>query len=188
MSVRMAMQRLQVIGLVDVRVGDGTFVKSFSLGEYIAEIGSILLHSKKLQEIAQFRKCFELEALRLAIEKYTPAQLDILRVCLQQLLQCVIENDNEKFIEADFRFHRYIATMSGNTIFENLYDIGSSMMVDYYRANRQISPIFSDSDLNQEDHALLFQAISERDYEKGRQIYINLIDYALITNADNTGV
>lgn len=184
MSVRMAMQRLQVMGLIDIRVGDGTFVKSFSLGEYMAEIGSILLHSKTLQEIAQFRRCIEVEALRLAIERYTPVQLDTLQDRLQQLLQCVIENDNDKFIDADFQFHRYIATMSGNSIFEALYDIGFLLMVDYYKANRQISPILPDSDLNQEDHALLYQAIAERDYEKARQIYIDLIDYVLINRAD----
>lgn len=187
MSVRMAMQRLQVMGLVDVRVGDGSFVKSFSLSEYLLEVGNILLHSKTLLEIAQFRKCFELEALRLAIDKYTPEQLGILNSYLKQLLQCVIENDNEKFIEADFKFHRYILTMSGNSIFETLYDIGASMMVDYYKANRQISPISSDSDLAQEDHALLFRAICERDYEKSKQIYINLIDYVLVEEMSKNG-
>lgn len=179
MSVRMALQRLQVMGLIDVRVGDGTFVRELSIGEYISEIGEFILRDKDLYEIAQFRKTFELEALRLAMEQYSPDQLSLLEGILNRLLEAVRQDDNDRFIEEDFRFHRYIGTMSGNSIFETLYDLSSALMVQYYKENRQISPIKSESDLQKEDHALLFGAIRDRDFDRAKRIYAGLIDYAI---------
>jgi len=179
MSVRMALQRLVAMGLLDVRVGEGTIVKEFKLGEYIAEIGSFILRSEDLKEIAEFRRAFEIETLRLAIEKYDENQLMILKSYLNELLEAVRNQDNEAFIQSDFRFHRYICTISGNSLFEIMYDLSFELMLHFYRVNREHSYINDDSDLDNEYHVLLFKAISERNFEKAKKIYLELIDYPL---------
>ena len=66
-SVRSAIQRLISMGMLEVKRGDGTYVKSFSLQNYLQQAVPFIVQSAERQEVAQFREALEAQACRLAI-------------------------------------------------------------------------------------------------------------------------
>lgn len=181
MSVRMALQKLQALGLVEVKVGDGSYVKEFSLSNFLSEIGELAFKTNNYREISQFRKAIELAALKMAIENGTEQDMNILESHLGHMLNAVRNSDDEEFFKWDFHFHRQICSMSGNRLFVTVYDICAVMMRRYYELNRHISPITSE-DIEREDHYVLFQYIRARDYKKCAEYYSGMIDYPLEQN------
>src|SRR4030042_3325566 len=67
-SIRMAIQRMITLGLLESRVGNGTYVKAFTPGVYINELVPLVLKPEDQLEIMEFRRALEAEALRLAGE------------------------------------------------------------------------------------------------------------------------
>ena len=68
-SIRMAIQRMITLGLLESRVGDGTYVRAFTPGAYVNELVSLGLRPQHQIEIMEFRKALETEALKLAVRK-----------------------------------------------------------------------------------------------------------------------
>jgi GntR family transcriptional repressor for pyruvate dehydrogenase complex len=184
MSVRMALQKLQALGLIEVKVGDGSYVKEFSLDDFLSEIGEMAFVASDIRQVSEFRKAIELAALELAFARITNDDLAMLKEYLDKMMLAVKKNDDEEFIKWDFNFHRQICLMSGNNMFVTVYDICGSLMRKYYQINRYISPITSD-DIENEDHVVLYRYICEGNYEKSAEQYRQMIDYPLIQNGVN---
>ena len=49
LSVRMALQKLSTLGLIETRVGEGSFVTDFSLQPYFSEIAALYSDKEKLR-------------------------------------------------------------------------------------------------------------------------------------------
>ena len=63
LSVRMALQKLNTLGLIETRVGEGSFVRDFSLGPFLSEISFIYSSDEKYREVRQLRELLEVTAL-----------------------------------------------------------------------------------------------------------------------------
>ena len=74
-SIRMAIQRMITLGLLESRVGDGTYVRAFTPGAFVNELVSLGLKPADQLEIMEFRKALETEALKLAVERATDEDL-----------------------------------------------------------------------------------------------------------------
>ena len=66
LSVRMALQKLNTLGLLETRVGDGTYVRKFSMAPYMNEIADIYMDEKHLNDVRELRNLLEGEAMRIA--------------------------------------------------------------------------------------------------------------------------
>ena len=177
-SVRSAIQRLSTLGLVDVRVGDGTFVTEFSVSNYLSELGEYVLRPKDMSDIADFRQVFEIGALKLAFERRTEEQVRVLEGILGELLSAAEAGQEEAFLDADCRFHRYFCTMSGNSLFETLFDFFSSFMLRSSKANHDISRLPLNFDPEQEDHMILFRLFKEGNIDACVKHYSEMIAYS----------
>lgn len=114
-SVREALIALQLMGLVDVRPGGGTFVISanghgVSSDQMNQEIGAFdLLHARQM---------LEGEIAALAAREATSDDMSALQDCLT-LMRHEIET-NQPDEEGDRRFHIQLATMTRNAVLEML--------------------------------------------------------------------
>ena len=122
MSVHAALQKMEALGLVDIRVGSGTYVKTNSLADCFAKLSQAVFTDHNVQQVAELRRAIELEAVYLAIDRRTEEQLEELRACYQQFLYAVRTGDMEEIKATDLAFHRYVIRMAGNDLFEVLYD------------------------------------------------------------------
>lgn len=125
--VRESVQRLQAMGLVEVRHGVGTFVLAPTTDH------SLLLHAEGLSGARQVMAMLELrigvetEAAALAAMRRTEAQLAGMRRALQDFDAALREGRST--LAADFEFHRLIAQATHNPYFEQvLNNLGHATM------------------------------------------------------------
>ena len=125
-SVREALKVLEAVGLVESRVGEGTFLTiktgaSFGriLGLRLATWGGTMI------EILDARKMLEVEAARAAAERATPPQLARIEkelAAMRANMGCA-----RAYLVADMNFHRRIGEASHNAIISqfvgNLIDL-----------------------------------------------------------------
>lgn len=76
LTVRIALQRLHTLGLLDIRVGDGTYVHPFDLGGHLEELSDFYVNGKTVQDVVEFRLVMELPCVRMAVQRRTEEELE----------------------------------------------------------------------------------------------------------------
>ena len=69
LTVRIALQRLNALGILNTRVGDGTYVKTFDFSTHIEEISDFYVNDKVLHDTQEYRWVIESAAIKLAFER-----------------------------------------------------------------------------------------------------------------------
>ncbi|WP_281261484.1 transcriptional regulator NanR [Albidovulum aquaemixtae] len=122
-AIREAMQSLQHMGVIEIRHGGRPRVAAPSLDALVEQMGTamrhLLTHSQSsLGHLKEARVSLEAELARIAAAKRTDEDIADLTALLAK--QKSARADGEAFLEIDGRFHRRIAAMSGNPIFETV--------------------------------------------------------------------
>jgi GntR family transcriptional repressor for pyruvate dehydrogenase complex len=130
--VRQAIKSLTVLGLVDARQGDGTYLKRTDspLLPLAIEWG-LLLGAKRSQDLVEARAELEVLLAGLAAERRDEASLDEMRRCVEVMQGTT---DNDEFVRADVDFHLAIARSTGNqSLYQIMKSIRSLMQVWIHR-------------------------------------------------------
>jgi GntR family transcriptional repressor for pyruvate dehydrogenase complex len=109
--VRQAIKSLTVLGLVDVRQGDGTYLKRTDspLLPLAIEWG-LMLGAKHSQDLVEARSELEVLVAGLAAERRDDRAVAAMR----EQLAAMHTDDNEAFVRADVALHLEIAQATGN--------------------------------------------------------------------------
>lgn len=116
-TVREAIRVLSHAHVLEVRQGDGTYVRS-SIDP--AEIMRRVSRSS-LRDHFELRAMLETEAARLAAANRGKADVALLRRLLEERGEQADSATPEAFVDADLAFHNAIAKISGNTALAELY-------------------------------------------------------------------
>lgn len=112
--LREALRALEYAGIIETRYGDGIYVKSTVFPSESAPLFSTLLNQYTLEEMIEMRKIVEIAAVRMAIQRATTEDLDMLQ-SIHNKAQRSIESIG-KFIDCDLAFHCSIAEVARNSI------------------------------------------------------------------------
>lgn len=131
LSVRMALQKLSTLGIIETRVGEGSFVRDFSLKPMLSEISVFYADKDRYNDVQQLRSLLEYECIRLATFSATDAEKEDLHNALVHynslVLAYSLDMDNEDALEclvdADFSFHYKVVKMSHNRLYKDIYSI-----------------------------------------------------------------
>lgn len=128
LSVRMALQKLNTLGVTETRVGEGSFVREFSIYPVLGEIVDFYSSKDRIEDIQQMRYIIEKESAVRATKVATDEDFISLKQYLQEyrdsFCKLLKSNTDENFyqlIQADFAFHAQIVHISHNIIFEEIY-------------------------------------------------------------------
>lgn len=157
-TVREAIRVLSHAKVLDVRQGDGTYVRS-SVDP--AEVMRRVSHCS-LRDHFELRAVLETEAARLAATRRTDADLDRLNALLDARGDAP-GNDPVGFAERDLAFHTAVGAAAHNTALAELYRYFSAAV----RQNTQAA--LAERDLPEpgaEAHARIVEAIERRDPER----------------------
>jgi GntR family transcriptional repressor for pyruvate dehydrogenase complex len=118
-TVREALKALTVVGLIDVRQGDGTYLKKAdsTLLPRVIEWG-LLLGEKKTMDLVETRQRLEIIIAELAAERRDEQGLVELRQTLNEMHRTT--TDYQAFAEADIAFHFQLAKMTRNTVLQDI--------------------------------------------------------------------
>jgi len=129
-SVREALRALEVLGVVEVRHGEGTFVRSPDIGALLGPVFDVLITKQDfVLEVLEFRRMLEPAICRLAATNATGADLQHLREVLAQQEERV--RGQEPVVDVDMEFHRSIALATHNSIIANTLELISTLFQQF---------------------------------------------------------
>lgn len=117
-TVREAVRALSHAGLLEVRQGDGTFVRATN------EISGAVrkLCGPELRQVLEVRRALEVEGARLAARARTEDDLREMTARLAAREAAAQERDSAAVIANDAEFHRLLVAASHNPVLISLYD------------------------------------------------------------------
>lgn len=165
--VREALSRLKADGLVESQRGAGSYVRRRPNAELLrlAPIGGL----PELVRCMELRCALEGDAAYLAASRRTDADLAEMQGALRDLDQAIAAR--EVGHEADFRFHRAVATACRNELFVSTLQSLSAQIFDYMRVMRSLAlrSSYGRWRLVQSEHERIYEAIRDEDPEAARE-------------------
>jgi GntR family transcriptional regulator, transcriptional repressor for pyruvate dehydrogenase complex len=114
-TIRSALNRLSIIGVIETRRGEGTFVKKMGVGLYMNSLIPHIFHNDyDIYTITEFRKGIEVQSARLAAERASADELQDIEKALHNIR--LNSGNTENFIQLDMEFHLSIAKASHNDL------------------------------------------------------------------------
>jgi DNA-binding FadR family transcriptional regulator len=116
-TVREAVRALSHAGLLEVRQGDGTFVRATS------ELSGAVrrLCGRELRQTLEVRRALEVEGARLAATRCTPKDLRDLEEALRACNAAIDARDLTAVVSTDAAFHARLVEASRNPVLIELY-------------------------------------------------------------------
>ncbi|WP_026478938.1 FadR/GntR family transcriptional regulator [Alkaliphilus transvaalensis] len=179
-SVREALRALQIIGLIEVRQGDGNFIKeSFDTCLFEPLSVMFMLHQSKPQEIVDLRRIIEVETATLAAKRITDEEIEELRGIIQELTILSEAEDEKNSVKVDKEFHYKIARASKNMILLNILNVISALMDSFIEdARGMILVNQKNKSILIKQHQKIFYAIEKRDPKEAAEamgVHMDLI-------------
>lgn len=181
LTIRMALQKLSTLGIIETRMGDGSYVKEFSFIPYLNEIYDVYFTCANMDEIYTLRRLIEMESIKQLIETATDEELTKLKETLDEFLRLEEEyvasgGDEEvftRFLEKDMDFHYQIFLFSHNSIFRDLFLLMRPLIQQHAASISKYR--FQNLDLSsvrmRDPHAQLFDCIQRRDWKACKAVY-----------------
>jgi len=126
-SVREALKQLQVMGVIEIKQGEGTFVKERVGMDSLSNYLGYLLDLKKqdILHLMEVRKIVERGAVALAAERASEDEINRLGNMIQRMREII--DEPTEFAEENVKFHLAITETSKNPIlsliFNSVYDL-----------------------------------------------------------------
>ena len=140
-AVREALAALEILGIVDVRPGSGTYLRG-TASELLPQSLSwgMLIGERSTTELLELRSGLEIYVARLAADRLTEAQLASLQRHLERMRGSI--DDLRAFVKADLAFHHELAESADN-----------SMLLDLLQIVRSLLRVWVDRAVQDEAHA-----------------------------------
>jgi len=140
-AVREALAALEILGIVDVRPGSGTYLRG-TASELLPQSLSwgMLIGERSTTELLELRSGLEIYVARLAADRLTEAQLASLQRHLERMRASI--DDLKAFVKADLAFHHELAESADN-----------SMLLDLLQIVRSLLRVWVDRAVQDEAHA-----------------------------------
>ncbi|HET6501123.1 MAG TPA: FCD domain-containing protein [Amycolatopsis sp.] len=170
-TIREAVRALAHTGLLEVRQGDGTYVRATS------EVSGAIrrLCGSELREVLQVRRSLEVEGARLAATARTQAELDRLGQLIALRERARRDGDREGFVHADTEFHRAVIHSGHNALLSELY-LGITEAVTASVAATSLDHLVERVEIG---HQRLLAAIAARDPDRAAAQACGLLDQLL---------
>lgn len=172
--VREALKSLTLLGLVEVRQGDGTYLKraDSELLPQVIEWG-LLLGEKRVDDLIEAREHLEVLVAGLAAERRDEGALRDLRTHLDQMHEAM--GDADRFVAADVAFHLRVAEASGNG---TLHSIMSGIRTLLQVWISRVMHAASDYRPSYDDHVAILEAIEAGDVAASRAAMVRHMERA----------
>jgi GntR family transcriptional repressor for pyruvate dehydrogenase complex len=118
-SVREALKYLTLLGLLEVRLGDGTYLREDSQDGFANAFDlGLLLRRSSAVHLIEARTFLESQLAGLATERGSASDLHEIDLALERMADNL--GDPERFLEEDVRFHLAIGHAAANPVLERV--------------------------------------------------------------------
>lgn len=154
-SVREALRALELLGLIETRRGEGTFIRDFRGNHLVQLLSTFILQDEKAKrDVFETKNFIEMDCLRLALQKIDDNNIVNLKSWVNQE---IVLNDDEFFYQ--------IIEIADNHLFSRIW----SILKDYYHSLDSSNFIY-----HRENYLILLDALAEKNEAKTLSAYYNL--------------
>jgi GntR family transcriptional regulator, transcriptional repressor for pyruvate dehydrogenase complex len=168
-AIREALSALKAMGLVEMKQGEGTFIKEFDAKQMTFPLSTAALMDKKdVAHLLEVRKIIETGTAGLAAKNRREEDLEAMAQALEEMKR--VSGDEELGEKADFQFHLAVSAAAGNPLLSTLLDQVSELMIKTMKETRRLW-LFSQQTTTENlviEHAKIYHAILEKNEEKAR--------------------
>jgi GntR family transcriptional repressor for pyruvate dehydrogenase complex len=180
-SVREAIRSLEMLGFIEIRHGEGTFVRDTNADDVIRPLAMFLAMERvSLLDMFEVRRIFETATAGLAAERATDVEIEQIGSLLEKMKDRIEHGDSEKGEEYDAAYHYAVAEATHNNLLIKLLrtiheewsravSAGSQQLL-LDRANNAPKII--------EQHTQVFEAIKVRDAVTASQAMLKHVTFA----------
>lgn len=162
-SVREAIKSLQSLGIIEVRHGNGTFVREYNFDPMLELLlYSVQYDKRTLLELHRIREWLELAVMREVIQRITDREIQQLDRLMAEWEKRIAQN--KPYADMDARFHEILHGTLNNQTLLNLFKV---FWMVYERVN---DPSIADPEpeVTIQEHWALLEAVGARDVDAAR--------------------
>jgi GntR family transcriptional repressor for pyruvate dehydrogenase complex len=175
-TIKMALQRLSALGLIETKTGQGSFVLAFNPYQYLNQMSDFMLSENDINDIAEYRFYIETSVAELAIKNATEENFKNMENLLNQMGEAAKNNDIERHGELDYQFHLEICKATQNNIFVLACEIEKKILFKHTVVlNEQYFKKSTEQRPNEDVHRRLYKAIKAKDLQGCRKCYEEML-------------
>ncbi len=179
-SVREAIRALEMMGFMEIRPGDGTFVRDTNTDDIIQPLAMFLAVEKtSLLEMFSIRMIFETATARMAAEQASEEEVGQIKTALERMIKSLNVQDSERGEEYDTAFHYAVAEATHNGLLIRLF---RTISEDFSRAvSTARRQLYTDAHNPQkiiDQHRRIFEAIKSHNPDMAAQAMLEHLTYA----------
>jgi GntR family transcriptional regulator, transcriptional repressor for pyruvate dehydrogenase complex len=161
-SVREALRALELLGLIETRRGEGTFIRDFRGNQLVQLLGTFILQDEKAKlDVIETKNLIEMDFLRLVLNRADENRLFTLK--------SLVEDDQLN----DDQFFYQLVEMADNYLFSRIWLI----LKDYYNSLN-----LRNVEYNRNSYFMLIEALIEKDEKKTLAAYRQLRNLSILTD------
>ena len=163
-AIREALTALQARGIIEIRQGEGTYIRKVTAQDISLNIPTYASFSEQdLQQIFEVRKILELGLIENAAKRRTDRQLEQLEEALSKMNDAL--TDPEASSNADMQFHAIIAEAADNPLLVSMLQSVSKPIARQIQHTRSILSTSDHAALHNlhEEHTAIYNALVNTD-------------------------
>ena len=162
--IREAIRSLELMGCIESRIGDGTYIKAPSIEHVVNPISVVVSQNKHMyNELIEVRLILETEIASLAARRRTEEQLHRLADTITEMEKEI--NAGDTGIEQDERFHSALAEAAGNESLCAIINMCAGMLSQTTHITQKMAGI---PRITLEQHKKIYSAIEVQDEKRAR--------------------
>lgn len=174
-AIREALRSMEMMGCVESRVGEGTFIKAPSLSNIVDPFAMVLTQNHQLgSELIEVRLILETEVAALAARRRTEEQLSDLEQSIRKMKDDI--DCGGMGVEADADFHSVLAEAAGNEALHVMLDMCEGMLSRTRPITQALKGV---PKMALKDHSAICEAIRIQDEKAARRLMRTHLNRAL---------
>lgn len=169
-AIREALSALKAMGLIEMRQGEGTFVRQFEENNLKFPLSTAMLMNKEdIMNLLEVRKVIEIGMAAIAAKKRTKENLNIMEAALNEMKTA--NGDEELGEKADLNFHIAIASAAQNSLLLKLFNDVSGLLQESMKETRRIWLYSRQTTVEKlyDQHLAIYNAVVEQNSEKAQE-------------------
>lgn len=165
-SVREAIRSLEMLGFIEIRHGEGTFVRDTNADDVIRPLALFLAMERgSLLDMFEVRRIFETATSALAAERATDEEVEQIGMLLEKMRDRIRQGDSEGGEAYDAAYHYAVAEATHNNLLIKLLRTVHEEWSKAVSAGSQQLLVASEKNSQKvmDQHTRVFEAIKARD-------------------------
>ncbi len=154
-SVREALRALELLGLIETRRGEGTYIRDFRGHQLVELLSTFILQDEKAKhDVIETKNYIEMDCLRIAIQNVDSKQIENMKVWVKK---AEVVTDDEFFLR--------IIEFTNNHLLSRIW-----LILKEYFYSLEVNHLVT----KREDYLTLLEALGEKDAVKTLSAYCKL--------------